>query len=225
MSDTHSFFAGVEAAHEANITRFSDTLNIVVVGNVSSGKSSLINAVLGRDRNTMVASVGAEAGTTTRLNSIKLDDHVRIIDSPGLIDIQRDNSKITKEFLKFVDIGILVLTGAADAVQRAHLQHLQQACARTFVVLNKVDHWDRHKPEALAKVEAQWKEALGIGTLYKVCCFGYEPDDDPETKLDIRGVEDLRKDIETFLAYKGKDMLLVRHLHNKEHSATIDSAR
>lgn len=220
MSDEHSFFAGVEATHEANIKKFSDTLNIAVVGNVSSGKSSLINALLRRDRNTMIATVGAEAGTTIRLQSIKLDDHVRIVDSPGLLDIRRENSEITREFLKFVDIGILVITGAADSVQRAHLQDLHQACARTFVVLSKIDQWDKHKPEALAKVESQWKTALGIGTLYKACCFGYDPDTDPDSPLDLRGVDDLRKDIETFLAYKGKDMLLSRHLYNKEHSAT-----
>lgn len=219
-SEESSFFAGVDAAHEANIKKFSDTLNIAVVGNVSTGKSSLINALLKRDRNTMIASVGVEAGTTTKLQSIKLDDHVRIIDSPGLIDIRRENSEITKEFLKFIDIGILVITGATDSVQRSHLQDLHHSCSQTFVVLSKIDQWDKNKPEALVKVESQWKTALGIGTLYKVCCFGYDPDTDSDSPLDIRGVDDLRKDMETFLAYKGKDMLLLRHLNNKENDAT-----
>lgn len=193
---------------------------MLVVGTVSSGKSSLINALLGRDKMNMIASVGAEAGTTVRLQTLKFDEHVCIIDCPGLMDIKQENSEITRDFLKFIDIGILVVNGAADSVQRAHLNDLKAACSQTFVVLNKIDQWDRNKPDTLIKIETQWKNALNIGTLYKVCCFGYDPDTDPEIPLDIRGIDDLRRDIESFLSFKGKDMLLARHLNNKEHDAT-----
>lgn len=218
-TEQNSFFEGAEAAQEACVTRFSSTLNIAIIGNVSAGKSSLINALLGRDRNNMVAPVGAEAGTTKELRSFKLDDHVRIIDSPGLLDIRRENSEVTVEFLKFIDIGILVLTGAADSVQRGHLLDLRHSCDQTFVVLNKIDQWDKNKAEAIAKVEQQWKNAIDVGHIYKVCCFGYDPDTHEDTPLDIRGIQDLRKDIESYLALKGKDMLLQRHMSSKEDSA------
>lgn len=220
MSEEQSFFSAVEASYEVNIKRFNNTLNIALVGTVSSGKSSLINALLRRDRMNMIASVGAEAGTTVRLQTLKLDEHVRIIDCPGLMDIKQENSEITKDFLKFIDIGILVVNGAADSVQRSHLHDLKASCSQTFVVLNKIDQWDRNNSNTLIKIEAQWKTALNIGTLYKVCCFGYDPDTDPDIHLDIRGIDDLRREIESFLAFQGKDMLLARHLMNKEHDAT-----
>lgn len=220
MCEERSFFQEVDAAHEINVRRFSDTLNIAVIGSVSSGKSSLINALLNRDRSTMIAPVGAEAGTTVRIHAIKLDEHVRIIDSPGLIDIRQDISDVTIEFLKFVDVGILVVTGSADAVQRQHLRDLREVCAATFVALNKIDQWDRHKPEAIEKVEAQWKIALDIGSLFKVCCFGYDPDTACDAPLDLRGISDMRREIEAFLAYKGKDLLLARHIFSKEETAT-----
>lgn len=223
MSEERSFLASVEASYEANAKRFNNTLNIAVIGTVSAGKSSLINALLGRNRTNMIAPVGPESGTTGKLHAFKLDEHVRIIDSPGLGDIRKENSDLTIDFVKFIDIGILVVTGSADAIQRSYLSELDDSCARTFVVLNKIDHYDKYGISALSalnKVETQWKTALNIGSLYKICCFGYDPDTDPDVPLDIRGIDDLRKDIESFLASKGKDLLLARHLNNKEHEAT-----
>lgn len=214
-----SFLEQVDAWHEDTVRSFNDTLNIVVIGNVSSGKSSLINAILGRDRNNMIASVGATSGTSSGIQAINLDERVRIVDSPGLYDIESKRSNITKDFLRFVDVGILVISGPADSVQRKHVQDLQHKVVRSFVVLNKIDQWDELDPRALSDVEAQWKRALGIGTIYKTCCKGYDPYFDPNKPLDLRGIEDLRKDIWIFLAHRGKNLLLSRHLYNKEHNA------
>src|SRR6478672_9822313 len=112
--DESSFFDNVETQVETKAPNFSKTLNIAVIGKVSSGKSSLINALLKRSRKTAIAKVGALSGVTTALKILRLDERVRLIDSPGLDDIRKENSQVTQDFLKHIDIGIFVVTGSAD---------------------------------------------------------------------------------------------------------------
>lgn len=147
--DESNFFDNVNAQLEEKKPDFSKTLNIAIIGKVSSGKSSLINALLKLSRKKAVARVGAEAGVTTKLKILRLDERVRLIDSPGLDDVRADHSKITQEFLKHIDVGILVVTGAVDASQKKFLDDLQTHCDSVFVVLNKIDEWDRLAPSAL----------------------------------------------------------------------------
>jgi len=218
--DEKSFFENVEAQFEEKAQDFSKTLNIAVIGKVSSGKSSLINALLKLSRKQAVARVGAEAGVTTTLKILKLDERVRLIDSPGLDDVRAENSEVTREFLKHIDVGILVVTGASDASQKKHLDDLRAHCDSVFVVLNKIDEWDRLAPSALEKVITQWKEALQHPKIYPVCAFGYDPETRADTPLDIRGVYWLREDIENFLESKGKDLLLARQMGEKKSYAT-----
>ncbi|QHG17564.1 GTPase [Nostoc sp. ATCC 53789] len=218
-SDEQEFWENVNTQFEEKVQDFSKTLNIAVIGKVSSGKSSLINALLKRSRKKAVAEVGAEAGVTTKLKILRLDDKVRLIDSPGLDDVRSENSDITREFLKHIDVGILVVTGAADASQKRYLDDLLAHCQSVFVVLNKIDEWDKHSPLALEKVITQWKEVLKIEKIYPVCAFGYDADCLPGTPLDIRGVYGLREDIENFLGSKGKDLLLARHMGEKKSYA------
>ncbi|MEH1783378.1 MAG: GTPase [Nostoc sp.] len=218
-SDEKEFWENVDTQFEEKVQDFSKTLNIAVIGKVSSGKSSLINALLKKSRKKAIADVGAEAGVTTKLKILRLDDRVRLIDSPGLDDVRSENSDITREFLKHIDVGIIVVTGAADASQKRYLDDLRGHCESVFVVLNKIDEWDKHSPLALEKVVTQWKEVLKIEKIYPVCAFGYDADTLPGTPLDIRGVYWLREDIENFLSSKGKDLLLARHMGEKKSYA------
>ncbi len=123
-SDEQEFWKNASTKFEEKVQDFSKTLNIAIIGKVSSGKSSLINALLKRSRKQAIAEVGAEAGVTTKLKVIRLDERVRLIDSPGLDDVRAENSAITQEFLKHIDVGILVVTGAADASQKRFLDDL-----------------------------------------------------------------------------------------------------
>lgn len=83
-SDEKEFWENVETQFEEKVQDFSKTLNIAIIGKVSSGKSSLINALLKLSRKKAVAQVGAEAGVTRKLKILRLDERVRLIDSPGL---------------------------------------------------------------------------------------------------------------------------------------------
>lgn len=216
-----SFWRSVEDQFEEKTPDFSKTLNIAIIGKVSSGKSSLINALLERSRKNALAEVGAISGITTKLKVLKLDERVRLIDSPGLDDVRAENSNITKNFLQHIDVGILVISGSSDASQKKHLDDLKVHCHSIFVVLSRIDEYDKYKHQdgsnpALDKVISQWKQTLGIGKIYPVCMLGYDLDLPPETLLDIRGVGCVREDIENFLKSEGKDLLLARHMAEKK---------
>lgn len=214
------FFDRVSAVFSEKAPDLSKTLNIAVIGKVSSGKSSLINALLKLSRRQAleVAKVGAMSGITKDLKILQLDEKVCLIDSPGLDDVRKENSEVTTKFLSHIDIGIFVVTGSSDASQKKNLDQLRQCCDSFFVVLNKIDEWDDLNPKVIVKVMNQWKSHLGVSKIYPTCTKGYDPDSSVPT-MDIRGVSYLRKDVEGFLEKKGKDLLLARHMAEKQSYA------
>jgi GTP-binding protein EngB required for normal cell division len=218
--DEKAFLSEVEARIDNGIRDFSKTLNIAVIGKVSSGKSSFINALLRRDRSDILAPVGAQAGTTIELNAFLLGDQVRLVDSPGLDDIRAERSEVTIDFLKHIDVGILIVSGAADDSQNKHLIELSKHCKSIFVVLNKINEFDDYDPTVLVGITDQWEEMLDWKKVYPVCTLGYDPSYRKDLPLRIEGVFQVRKDIEDFLAQSGKDLLLARHMGKKQDYAT-----
>jgi small GTP-binding protein len=214
------FFNRVKVQFVEKIPNLSQSLNIAVIGKVSAGKSSLINALLklSRKQALEVARVGATSGVTTDLTILKLDDKVHLIDSPGLDDVRKENSELTKKFLKHIDVGIFVVTGSSDSSQKKNLDDLRQHCDSIFVVLNKIDEWDDLDESVLDEIIEQWKHDLGVSKIYPTCAKGYDPKS-RSPKMDIRGVANLRSDIEEFLEKKGKDLLLARHMAEKQSHA------
>ncbi|ASC69407.1 GTPase [Halomicronema hongdechloris C2206] len=215
-----SFFDRVEAQFVKKAPNLSQTLNIAVIGKVSAGKSSLINALLKLSRRQAleIAKVGATSGVTTDLTILKLDEKVHLVDSPGLDDVRTENSELTKKFLKHIDVGIFVVTGSSDSSQKKNLDDLRQHCDAIFVVLNKIDEWDDLDPSVLEDIIQQWKTDLEVEKIYPTCAKGYDPKSRLPT-MDIRGVAKLRNDIGDFLEKKGKDLLLARHMAQKQSHA------
>lgn len=201
--------------YDEYLNTFNKTLNIAVIGKVSAGKSSLINALLGCDKENKVADVGSISGVTTQIYPYKLDDRTLIIDCPGLDDIRAENSQITTSFLNSIDVGIFVITGSADSGQKENFNDLKRTAKKTFVILNKIDEWDDLEPSALEDVIKQWKDTLGIDEIYPVCTKGYDPRSRAEIPLQLRGIEKILKDLFSFLKTEGKDILLAKNLKNK----------
>jgi uncharacterized protein len=205
--------------YEERRPKFSETINIAVVGKVSSGKSSLLNAIMLRDRSNPIVEVGATSGVTTKVRTFRLDDHVLIIDSPGLDDIRNENSDETNKLLKNIDLGILVVTGSADGSQKKNYDDLKTNANKVVVVLNKIDVWDDLDESALNDVLKQWHRELGINHIYPTCTKGFDPKTRRDAPMDIRGIEELNQEIWGFLQQEGKDLLLARHLGDKRKFA------
>jgi len=95
------------------------------------------------------------------------------------------------------------------------LDDLKKHCDIIFVVLNKVDEWDGLDSTVINDVVTQWKNDLKVDKIYPTCTKGYDPKS-REPKMHIRGVDQLRTDIEEFLRKKKKNLLLERHMAEKK---------
>jgi small GTP-binding protein len=218
-SQEKNFESVFDKVYEERTPNFDEHVNVALVGKVSAGKSSLLNAILKRTPENPLAEVGAHSGVTTKVTSYKLDDQVLIIDCPGLDDIREENSAETEDFLKSIDLGIFVVTGSADASQKSNFEDLRKNSKRAIVVLNKIDEWDDLEESALEEVLSQWKAALGVERIFGTCTKGFDPKMRNKSLEKIRGVDELRDEIFKFLDSERKSILLARHLENKQNYA------
>lgn len=196
---------------------FNEKVTVAIIGKVSAGKSSLLNALFHKNKDDKLAEVGATSGVTTKVKRFKLGEKVEILDSPGLGDVIDENSAATRQILLDIDVGILVVSDSADITQKKHYDDLKQHCKKVFVVLNKIDMYDKKK-SALKLVVDQWSEALGLSPnekIFQTCTDGYDPNYDADCELDIRGVDELRDSILDFLREYGKDLILAREMDKK----------
>jgi small GTP-binding protein len=210
------FDAVLDARLTERVAHLERTLDIVMIGKVCAGKSSLLNALLQRkpgDKD--LFAVGATAGVTKEVTWHALTERVRIADAPGLNDVIEARAAVTEAQLPKVDVGIFVVSGAVDATQRDDCTRLRAHARKVFVVLNKADEWDDLEPEALTEVLAQWSKALGVDTVYPTCAKGYDPRRKAGLALDLRGVDALRAAIYQYLAREGMEHLLSAAMADK----------
>lgn len=215
-----NFYDDVQQKYDENVPDFAGCLNVALVGKVSAGKSSLINAIMQRDRSDPIARVGAVSGVTTKVTRYELAHDVVIVDCPGLNDVRQENTDETNAFLRSIDLGIFVVTGSADSSQRQIFDDLKRNARHVIVALNKIDEWDDHEDAALESVQQQWAQVLGVDKVFPVSAKGYDPQYKVSRPMDIRGIDELREQIEIFLEKEKKTILFQRHLKDK-HGAAV----
>lgn len=121
--------------------QLSDGLRVAIIGRPNAGKSSLLNALAGRDR----AIVTPVAGTTRDVlrESINLDGVVlELADTAGLRDtddaVEREGVRRARHELSSTDVALLVTEQAHLADDLAFFDPLPGAVQRV-VVINKID--------------------------------------------------------------------------------------
>lgn len=157
---------------------------MVMVGPFSSGKSSIINALLGQP----VLEVGP-IPTTDRIVIVRhgadvqrsrtgdvetvfypspLLENLSLVDTPGLESVFRTHEALTRRFLHRADVVLLVMlaTQVLSARNLEYLQELKGYGKRVIIVVNQIDLLDEPDRERVREfVEEQSRLQLGAEPL------------------------------------------------------------
>jgi uncharacterized protein len=123
-------------------------LEIVAFGTISSGKSSLLNALAGRD----VFQTDPRGGTTRERLEIPWpgDDQVLLIDTPGLGEVDgAERVAVAAQAARDADLVLLVVDGPLRDSEHRLLAKLGEMEKRILVCLNKADWYDAEEQTAL----------------------------------------------------------------------------
>jgi len=117
------------------------SLEIVTFGTISSGKSSLLNTLAGRD----VFRTDVRGGTTVTRNEIPWNgaDRVVLVDTPGLAEIHgQEREELAKQAARDADLVLFVTDGPLKDFEVRLLEILAAMEKRILICLNKED-WFR----------------------------------------------------------------------------------
>jgi len=212
--------------------REQQTLEIVAFGTISSGKSSVLNLLAGRD----VFQTNVRGGTTVTRNEIPWPgmDKVILVDTPGLGEIDgAPHVSISAESAKDADMVLLVVDGPLRASEFELLQRLGQMEKRLIICLNKADWFstdDRDKligqirQQTTNEVEARDVVAIqaqsGFRTRRQVLTDGTTVDEQVEVEPDI---EPLANRLTSVIKDDGKRLIMANLL--LQSRGLVDKAR
>ena len=201
--------------------REAQTLEIVAFGTISSGKSSVLNLLAGRD----VFATDARGGTTVTRNEIPWPgiDKVTLVDTPGIGEVDgADHVNIAAESAKDADAVLVVVDGALRESEHNLLERLGEMEKRVVICLNKSDWYsetDREKlvgqifeqtgdfvhKEDIVCIQAQ----DGHRVRKKIKADGTEVD---ENVIVPANIEPLAKRMVQIVSRDGKDLLMANLL-------------
>lgn len=130
-------------------------LEIVAFGTISSGKSSLLNSLAGRQ----VFAADVIGGTTSTRSEIPWpgNDQVVLVDTPGLAEVHGESrAAMAAEAAKSADLVLLVVDGPLKAYEVDLAEQLISMEKRLVICLNKEDWYeadDQH--ELVRQIAAQ----------------------------------------------------------------------
>lgn len=160
---------------EANIKR--GNLSVVVFGTGSAGKTSVINAVMGR----MVGQVGAPMGTTATgetyvLKLSGLEREIWLTDTPGILEVGREGTereKLARHLATEADLLLFVVDNDLRKSEYEPLRILAEIGKRSLVVFNKIDlYTESEKESILAHLRQQLR---GVVTSLDVVAVSANP--------------------------------------------------
>lgn len=220
------------AIEEIETKRQQRKLEIVAFGTVSGGKSSLLNALAGRE----IFASDVRGGTTQTRGEIPWPgaDHVTLVDTPGLAEVRgEERGAQAAEAARDADLVLLVVDGPLKAYEMEMLRQLAKMEKRILVCLNKED-WleDTQRDELLAQIAKQAaphvaaadvvavRAAPSVRRRVRVLPDGGETTEQTELAADISPLADrMMKTIQR----DGRDLLLANLL--LQSRGLVDDAR
>lgn len=136
-------------------------LKVVVFGTGSAGKTSLVNALMGR----IVGEVGApmgttEAGITYQLQLPGLQRELLITDTPGILEAGvagTSREQLARQLATEADLLLFVVEDDLRQSEQAPLTALAEIGKRSLLILNKLD---RYPPEDREVILSQLRQRV-----------------------------------------------------------------
>ncbi len=140
---------------EANLAR--GEIQVVVFGTGSAGKTSLVNAILGRVVGKVDAPMGTtQVGETYCLRLKGLERKILITDTPGILEAGvagTEREQLARELATEANLLLFVVDNDIRRSEYEPLRALAEIGKRSLVVLNKIDiYTDENKEAILARL-------------------------------------------------------------------------
>ncbi len=149
-----------EGLHELTAKQVGQKLEIVACGTISSGKSSLLNALAGRE----IFRSDVQGGTTLQRNAVPWpgQDQVVLVDAPGLAEVGGDDRETAARLAaRDADLVLFVLDGPIRDFEYRLLDQLAGLQKRILVCLNKEDWFRPADRELLSRADRPGRKQPG----------------------------------------------------------------
>ncbi len=114
--------------------------HVVVFGTASAGKTSLVNALLGRWVGETAATLGTTGTGTVHTTEIEgISGPILLTDTPGLQTLDLRGEAEARSLAEAADLLVVVVSGDLRADEYRELLELTQLGKRTILALNKTD--------------------------------------------------------------------------------------
>jgi small GTP-binding protein len=206
---------------ELEAKREAQQLEIVAFGTISSGKSSLLNALAGRN----MFRTNVVGGTTTTRSEIPwpAGDRVVLVDTPGLAEVRGEaRASESAAAAKNADLVLFVVDGPLKSYESELLEALADMEKRIVVCLNKEDWYDApERDELLAQISEQAAPAVNVADVVavrsrptkrrrvRVLSDGLEQEEEVDVEPDIGP---LARRLMSIVQRDGRDLLLANLL-------------
>lgn len=152
-------------SHEIESTLSRGNLQVVVFGTGSAGKSSAVNALLGRMVGRVSAPMGTtEAGETYTLTLPGLDRDILITDTPGILEAGSEGSQrgeIARQWATEADLLLFVVENDLRQSEYEPLRVLVEIGKRSIVAFNKSDlYTERDRETILARLRSRLRHVV-----------------------------------------------------------------
>ncbi|MGD1704277.1 YcjF family protein [Dapis sp. BLCC M229] len=136
---------------EASLAR--GDVKVVVFGTGSAGKTSVVNALIGRMVGRVEAPMGStKAGETYHLKMQGLEQEILITDTPGILEAGvagTERGQLARVFATEANLLLFVVDNDLQNSEYTALKSLAEIGKRSLVVFNKIDLYTEEDKEAI----------------------------------------------------------------------------
>ncbi len=140
-------------SQEIEITLSRGDLQVVVFGTGSAGKTSLVNALIGRIIGKVDAPMGTtEVGVTYSLKLKGMSREILVTDTPGILEAGvagTEREKLARQLATKSDLLLFVVDNDLRSSEYQPLQTLAEIGKRSLIVLNKIDLYTESDTETI----------------------------------------------------------------------------